>query len=112
MLGRPTILLMSVGNPDFHQYELSDEQRMLRAAVRELSEKEIAPHAADVDEQARFPQEALDALVQAGFHAVHIPEEYGGAGADAISACIVVEEVARACGSSALIPAVNKLGTQ
>ena len=103
---------MSVGNPDFHQYELTDEQRMLRAAVRELAEDKIAPHAADVDEQARFPQEALDALTQAGFHAVHIPEEYGGPGADAISACIVVEEVARVCASSSLIPAVNKLGSQ
>ncbi len=103
---------MSVGNPDFHQYELTEEQRMLRAAVRDLAEDKIAPHAADVDEQARFPQEALDALVQAGFHAVHIPEEYGGPGADAISACIVVEEVARVCASSSLIPAVNKLGSQ
>jgi alkylation response protein AidB-like acyl-CoA dehydrogenase len=51
-------------------------------------------------------------LVRAGFHAVHIPEAYGGVGADAISACIVVEEVARACASSSLIPAVNKLGSQ
>jgi alkylation response protein AidB-like acyl-CoA dehydrogenase len=103
---------MSVGNPNFHQYELTDEQRMLRQAVRELAEDKIAPYAAEVDENARFPQEALDALVQADFHAVHIPEEYGGPGADAISACIVVEEVARVCGSSSLIPAVNKLGSQ
>ena len=49
--------------------------------------------------------------MRAGFHAVHIPEEYGGAGADAIATAIVIEEVARACASSALIPAVNKLGT-
>jgi alkylation response protein AidB-like acyl-CoA dehydrogenase len=103
---------MSIGNPDFDQYQLTDEQRMLRQAVRELTDDKIAPHAAEVDENARFPQEAHDALVAAGFHAVHIPEEYGGMGADAISACIVVEEVARACASSSLIPAVNKLGTQ
>ncbi len=50
--------------------------------------------------------------MRAGFHAVHLPEEYGGMGADAISACIVVEEVARVCASSSLIPAVNKLGSQ
>jgi alkylation response protein AidB-like acyl-CoA dehydrogenase len=103
---------MAIANPDFDQYQLTEEQRMLRQAVRELAEAKIAPHAAAVDEDARFPQEALDALVAAGFHAIHIPEEYGGAGADAISACIVVEEVARVCASSALIPAVNKLGTQ
>ncbi len=103
---------MAIANPDFDQYQLTEEQRMLRRAVRELAEAKIAPYAAEVDEQARFPQEALDALVGAGLHAVHIPEEYGGAGADAIAACIVVEEVARVCASSALIPAVNKLGTQ
>jgi len=103
---------MATGNPDFDSYRLSDEQNMLRAAVRQLAEDKIAPHAADVDEQARFPQEAHDALVAAGFHAVHVPEEYGGMGADAISACIVIEEVARVCASSSLIPAVNKLGSQ
>ncbi|MBS2080048.1 acyl-CoA dehydrogenase family protein, partial [Mycobacterium tuberculosis] len=57
------------------------------------------------------PQEALDALNASGFNAVHVPEEYGGQGADSVAACIVIEEVARVCGSSSLIPAVNKLGT-
>ncbi|HEU5007369.1 MAG TPA: acyl-CoA dehydrogenase [Jatrophihabitantaceae bacterium] len=103
---------MATGNPDFDSYRLTDEQNMLRAAVRQLAEDKIAPFAADVDEQARFPQEAHDALVAAGFHAVHVPEEFGGMGADAISACIVIEEVARVCASSSLIPAVNKLGSQ
>ncbi|HEY2299180.1 MAG TPA: acyl-CoA dehydrogenase [Jatrophihabitans sp.] len=101
-----------MGNPDFDQYQLSEEQRMLRQAVRELAEDKIAPRAAAIDESAEFPDDVLDALVRAGFHAVHIPEEYGGPGADAISACIVIEEVARVCASSSLIPAVNKLGSQ
>src|SRR6476619_4781637 len=100
-----------MGNPDFDQYQLTEEQRMLRQAVRELAEDKIAPRAADIDESAEFPYDVLAALVRAGFHAVHIPEEYGGAGADAIATAIVIEEVARACASSALIPAVNKLGT-
>jgi alkylation response protein AidB-like acyl-CoA dehydrogenase len=103
---------MGVGNPDFDQYRLTDEQRMLRAAVRELADDRIAPRAAEVDETGEFPYDVLEALVRAGFHAVHIPEEYGGMGADAVSACIVVEEVARACAASSLIPAVNKLGSQ
>jgi alkylation response protein AidB-like acyl-CoA dehydrogenase len=103
---------MAVGNPDFDQYQLTEEQRLLRAAVRELADDKIAPRAAEVDERAEFPHDVLDALVRAGFHAVHIPEEYGGVGADSVSACIVVEEVARACASSSLIPAVNKLGSQ
>ena len=48
---------------------------------------------------------------RAGFHAIHIPEEYGGEGGDQLAACIVAEEIARVCASSSLIPAVNKLGT-
>ena len=103
---------MGVGNPAFDQYQLSEEQQLLRKAVRQLSDDKIAPRAAEVDETAEFPHDVLDALVRAGFHAVHIPEEYGGMGADAISSCIVIEEVARACASSSLIPAVNKLGSQ
>jgi alkylation response protein AidB-like acyl-CoA dehydrogenase len=102
---------MAIGNPDFDSYRLTDEQNLLRQAVRALADDKIAPRAAEIDETAQFPHDVYDALVRAGFHAVHIPEEYGGAGADAISACIVVEEVARACAASSLIPAVNKLGT-
>ncbi|RZQ62724.1 acyl-CoA dehydrogenase family protein [Amycolatopsis suaedae] len=93
-------------------YQLAEEHEELRAAVRSLAEKEIAPYAAEVDEQERYPREAHDALVKAGFHAVHIPDEYEGQGADAIAACIVIEEVARVDASASLIPAVNKLGTQ
>lgn len=99
------------GNPDFDMFQLSPEHEELRAAIRDLSEKQIAPHAKEVDGDARFPQEALDALNESGFSAVHVPEAYGGQGADAVATCIVIEEVARVCGSSSLIPAVNKLGT-
>ena len=96
---------------DFTAYALSEEQVALRESVRQLAEDKIAPYAAEVDEQARFPQEAQDALVKADLQAVHIPQEYGGAGADALATVIVIEEVARVCASSSLIPAVNKLGT-
>ncbi|MFB4313382.1 acyl-CoA dehydrogenase [Actinomadura sp. 21ATH] len=98
-------------SPDFPTYAPSEEHELLRTTVRELADAKIAPHAAEVDEESRFPQEALDALVQNDLHAVHVPEEYGGAGADALATVIVIEEVARACASSSLIPAVNKLGT-
>ncbi|GGV23951.1 acyl-CoA dehydrogenase [Streptomyces filipinensis] len=99
------------GSADFDLYRPSEEHDMLRDAVRSLVEAKIAPFAAAVDEEARFPQEALDALVAGDLHAVHVPEEYGGAGADALATVIVIEEVARACVSSSLIPAVNKLGS-
>ncbi|WP_121747424.1 acyl-CoA dehydrogenase [Streptomyces sp. E2N166] len=99
------------GSADFDLYRPSEEHDMLRDAVRALAEAKIAPHAAAVDEEARFPREALDALTANDLHAVHVPEEYGGAGADALATVIVIEEVARVCASSSLIPAVNKLGS-
>ena len=98
-------------NPDFDAYRLSDEHEALREAVRALAEKEIAPYAAEVDDQGRYPAEAREALVKAGFHAVTIPEEYGGEGADELAGVIVIEEVARVCASSSLVPAVNGLGS-
>src|ERR1700754_163048 len=99
------------GNPDFDVFKLPDEHNELREVLRALCEREIAPYAADVDENSRFPDEALKALNESGFSAVHVPEEYDGQGADSVATCIVIEEVARVCASSSLIPAVNKLGT-
>jgi alkylation response protein AidB-like acyl-CoA dehydrogenase len=96
---------------DFDVYRLPDEHQMLRDAVRRVCEDKIAPHAAEVDETGEFPQASYDALRAADFHAVHVPDEYGGAGADALATVIVIEEVARVCASTSLIPAVNKLGT-
>ncbi|MGW3770361.1 acyl-CoA dehydrogenase family protein [Actinomadura verrucosospora] len=96
---------------DIPSYAPSEEHELLRSSVRELAEAKIAPFAAEVDEESRFPQEALEALVAGDLHAVHVPESYGGAGADALATVIVIEEVARVCASSSLIPAVNKLGT-
>jgi alkylation response protein AidB-like acyl-CoA dehydrogenase len=92
-------------------FSLSEEHQAIRAAVRAVCEDKVAPHAADVDEQGSFPQAAYDALRAADFHAPHIPEAYGGAGADALATCLVIEEVARVCAASSLIPGVNKLGT-
>jgi len=92
-------------------FALSDEHRALREAVRALADDKIAPRAAETDRTAEFPWDVYDALVKADFHAVHIPESYGGAGGDALAAALVIEEVARACATSSLIPAVNKLGT-
>ena len=102
---------MPAENADFDLYRLSEDHEAIRAAVREICTDKVAPHAVEVDEQSRFPQESYDALRAADFHAPHIPEQYGGPGADALATCIVIEEIARACASTSLIPAVNKLGT-
>ena len=95
----------------FDLYQLSEEHLAVREAVRELCADKVAPHAAAADETGEFPQASYDALRAGDFHAPHIPAEYGGAGADALATAIVIEEVARACASSSLIPAVNKLGS-
>jgi alkylation response protein AidB-like acyl-CoA dehydrogenase len=92
-------------------FALSEEHDALRQAVRELAADKIAPRAADIDRTAEFPWDVYEALVKADFHALHIPEAYGGAGGDALASVLVIEEVARACATSSLIPAVNKLGT-
>ncbi|MEW1847915.1 acyl-CoA dehydrogenase family protein [Nonomuraea angiospora] len=94
-----------------HLHDVAEEYPMLREAIRALAEEKIAPQAAAADENEEFPWQVYKDLVAADFHAVHIPEQYGGAGADALATVIVIEEVARACASSSLIPAVNKLGT-
>src|SRR6202161_909083 len=98
-------------SPDFPAFSLSEEHQALRESVRALADDKIAPRAAEVDRTSEFPWDVYEALVKADLQAVHIPEAYGGAGADAIATVIVIEEVARACASSSLIPAVNKLGT-
>ncbi|GIG89431.1 acyl-CoA dehydrogenase family protein [Plantactinospora endophytica] len=97
--------------PSFDAYQLPEEHQAVREAVREICDAKVAPNAAEADETGEFPKASYDALKAADFHAPHIPEEYGGAGADALATAIVIEEVARACAASSLIPAVNKLGT-
>ncbi|GAA1734982.1 acyl-CoA dehydrogenase family protein [Nonomuraea bangladeshensis] len=95
----------------FPLYAPAEEHDMLRETVRALADEKIAPYAAAADENEEFSWDVYKALVAADLHAVHVPEQYGGAGADALATVIVIEEVARACASTSLIPAVNKLGT-
>jgi alkylation response protein AidB-like acyl-CoA dehydrogenase len=90
---------------------IDEEYEALRESVRALATKKIAPFAKAVDEESRFPQEAYEALQSADLAAAHVDSKYGGQGADALATVIIIEEVARVCGSSSLIPAVNKLGS-
>ncbi|HWQ13840.1 MAG TPA: acyl-CoA dehydrogenase family protein [Roseiflexaceae bacterium] len=84
------------------EFDLTEEQQAVRRMVREFAEKEIAPRARHVDESGEFPAETFRKMGELGLMGIPFPEEYGGAGADAVSAAIAVEEVARACGSTAL----------
>ncbi len=99
------------GDAAFGVFDLPDEYVALRAAVRDLVTVKITPRAAEIDETGEFPWDVHAALVSSGFHAIHIPERFGGQGGDALATSIVIEEVARGCASSSLIPAVNKLAT-
>ena len=83
-------------------FDLTQEQQMIRQAVREFAEKEIAPNARQVDATGEFPAATFRKMGELGLMGIPFAEDFGGAGADSLSAAIAVEEVARACGSTAL----------
>jgi alkylation response protein AidB-like acyl-CoA dehydrogenase len=92
-------------------FELTNEQKMWRAAVHDFCAKEVKPRAKETDEQARFNWEATRKMGPLGLLGLNVPEEYGGSGVDAVSAALAVEELGWACGSTALaIAAHNGLG--
>jgi alkylation response protein AidB-like acyl-CoA dehydrogenase len=92
-------------------YELTEEHEAFRAVVREICADRIAPRAAEIDRSGEFPSDVAKTLADNGMLGLHIPEEYGGSGADTLTFCLLVEEVARVCASSSVIPLVQKLGS-
>jgi short-chain 2-methylacyl-CoA dehydrogenase len=93
-------------------YELSDEQELLRRTVREFAETRVAPVAEELDREERFPYELVSELAELGLMGIPIPEEYGGAGADTVSYAIAVEELTRIDSSVAItVAAHTSLGT-
>ncbi|HUZ85915.1 MAG TPA: acyl-CoA dehydrogenase family protein [Candidatus Baltobacterales bacterium] len=87
--------------------ELAPEHAAFRSAVRELAQGVVRPLAADVDRDHRFPVEAVKAAAEAGLLGVLIPQEYGGAGLDALAFAICIEELAQACASTSVIVDVH-----
>jgi alkylation response protein AidB-like acyl-CoA dehydrogenase len=92
-------------------FTLSEEHRAFREVVRKLAEDRIAPRAAEIDATAEFPWDVAKVLADNGLLGLHVPEEYGGAGADTLTFALLVEEIARVCASSSVIPLVQKLGS-
>jgi alkylation response protein AidB-like acyl-CoA dehydrogenase len=86
---------------DFSGIEFTEEETMLRQMVREFAEKEVAPRAEHVDRTAEFPWESVNRMKELGLFGVPVPQEYGGAGLGRVGYCIVVEELGRACNSTA-----------
>ncbi len=93
-------------------FELSDEQELIRKTVREFAETKVAPIAEELDREARFPYELVTELGELGLMGLPIPEEYGGAGGDTVSYAIAVEELTRIDSSVAItVAAHTSLGT-
>jgi alkylation response protein AidB-like acyl-CoA dehydrogenase len=81
---------------DSMNFELSDEQRELKDRAAGFADCEVAPHAAELDREDRVPFETLSKMADAGFMGLCVPEKYGGAGADFLSYCLLLEELSRA----------------
>ncbi len=100
---------MSADRPS--SFALSEVQRDFRDTLRAFCEEKVAPHAAEVDRTGEFPWKSFEACRELELPALGIPEAYGGAGADAVTQAIAVEELARVCASTALTILISKLGT-
>jgi alkylation response protein AidB-like acyl-CoA dehydrogenase len=88
---------------------LSHEQLELRATFRRFAEREIAPNAAEADDRSEYPWKSFAAYRDLGFVSLGFPEAFGGDGADTLTYALLVEEVARVCGSSSLFVIISKL---
>jgi len=89
------------------QIELSEEQVLLRDSVRRFAEEVVRPRAREIDESGEFPRGFFDQAGELGLAGVAVPEEYGGAGMDTVSYCLVIEEISRVCATSGVILSVN-----
>ncbi len=87
--------------------DLTDEQRMVREVARDFAEREVRPIAAEIDRDARFPHETIKRMGELGLMGILVPERWGGAGGDTVAYAVAMEEIARVCGSHAVVMSVN-----
>lgn len=88
-------------------FELTNQNRLARATAREFARTELSPYAHQWDETMTFPAEAVKKLAALGFMGICIPKEYGGCGLDSLSYVLIIEELAKACASTAIIVSVH-----
>ena len=88
-------------------FNLTEQQRMIRDAAADFAQKEVAPLAAELDREERFPTELVRRMAELGFLGMNVPEEYGGAGLDMVSYILAMEEISKACASTGVIMSVN-----
>jgi Acyl-CoA dehydrogenases len=84
-------------------FNLNKTQELFRQMIREFADKEVAPLAAEIDEQERFPQETVDKMAKLGIFGIPVPKQYGGAGGDNIMYSIAVEELSRCCATTGVV---------
>ena len=84
-------------------FKFTDETQLLQEMVREFTEKEIQPIAAEIDEEERFPEEMVAKMAELGFLGIPFPEEYGGSGMTNLDYVVAVEEISKACASTGVI---------
>ena len=85
---------------DFH---LSKEHLLVRKMYREFAETEVKPLAEELDEEERFPMETVEKMAKLGMMGIYFPKQYGGAGGDVLSYAMCVEELAKVCGTTAVV---------
>src|SRR3954470_11616623 len=88
-------------------FDLTEEQRLVRDTARDFAAREIAPKAAEIDKSGRWPAEIVAKMGELGFLGMAVPEEYGGAGMDSVSYSLAMEEISAACASCGVIMSVN-----
>ena len=89
------------------QFDLSEEQQLLKESVRTMARQEILPAAEGIDATGVFPQTQVDRMCEMGLMGIAIPEQWGGAGMDHIAYAVAMEEVSAACASCGVIMSVN-----
>jgi alkylation response protein AidB-like acyl-CoA dehydrogenase len=92
-------------------YRLTEEQELLRDAVRVIADERVAPRAAEIDKTAEFPQDMRELLATQDILALPFPAEYGGLGGELLSVCLAIEQLSRACATTGLIVAVQELSS-
>ena len=83
-------------------FELTQDQQLIRDTVRDFADQEIAPKAAEIDSESKFPEDIVKKMSELGLMGLPIPEEYGGSGADYTSYCLALEEITRVCASTGI----------
>src|SRR5580693_8761373 len=88
-------------------FELNESQALIQKTARDFAREKILPIAAELDQTHRFPKELVAEMASLGFLGMAVPEEFGGAGLDAVSYVLAMEEISRGCASTGVIMSVN-----